>query len=336
MQHNGKEGFREALFKLRRRCSLVSSRAQGMGSRDEAIRRELNDLAAAVRENTALLNQSVQPVTWVPPGHFYSPIVDTRELEQRRQQVFDRSRRPAEVDMRDDAQRALLRRLKPHYDRLPFSEHKQDGLRYYYENPAFSYADAIVLACLLMELRPKRVLEIGSGFSSCVTLDVNERFLGGATEITFVEPYPDLLHSLMTPADRTRYPIIATPVQDLDLTVVDQLSAGDVLFIDSTHVAKCGSDVNFEFFTILPRLKSGVYIHFHDMFYPFEYPEGWLFEQNRSWNELYLMHTFMAGNKNYELIFFNHFMHLCYRSEMEETLPLSMRNCGGSLWMRKL
>lgn len=276
------------------------------------------------------------PATWVPPGHFYSPIVDTVELAKRRKAVFDRNQAPVDIDMREAEQRALLARLKPHYDRLPFADERRDGLRYQYVNGAFSYGDAIILACLLMELRPKQIVEIGSGHSSCVTLDVNDLFLDGSTEVTFVEPYPDLLHSLMKPGDRERYPVIATPVQDLDLSVIDRLSAGDILFIDSTHVAKAGSDVNFEFFTILPRLKPGVYIHFHDMFYPFEYPESWFFEENRSWNELYLMRAFLAGNRDYEIVFFNHFMQLRHGAEMAALMPDFSKNCGGSLWLRKV
>ena len=315
---------------------MVSTQSHQMLSLLQDTQRMVSDLASAAQERAAHACATQQPKTWVPPGHFYSPIVDTEELQRRRAHVFDRSRRPTDVDLRDDAQRALLHRLKPHYDRLPFTENKQDGLRYYYENPAFSYADAIILACLLMELRPKRIVEIGSGFSSCVTLDINDRFLDGQAQVAFVEPYPDLLHSLMMPGDRERYPIHPMPVQDIDLTVIDQLTAGDILFIDSTHVSKGGSDVNFEFFTILPRLKSGVYVHFHDMFYPFEYPEEWFFDENRSWNELYLMRAFLAGNRNYEIVFFNHFMHLCHQAEVKAQMPLFARNPGGSLWLRKL
>jgi hypothetical protein len=276
-----------------------------------------------------------KPATWVPPGHFYSPIVDVEALQQRRDRVFDRSIRPEGIDLRDDEQRALLRRLKSHCDRLTFTAERQDGLRYHYENPNYSYGDALVWAGLLMELRPRRVVEIGSGYSSCLTLDVNELFLDGTLDVTFVEPYPDLLLSLMKPGDRERVRIVPAPVQDLDLAVIDRLEAGDVLFIDSTHVSKCGSDVNFELFTILPRLKSGVYIHFHDIFYPFEYPEHWFFQENRSWNEIYIMRAFLTGNRDYEIVFFNHFMHLCYPVETVSALPLLARNSGGGLWLRK-
>jgi Methyltransferase domain len=310
-----------------------------------AIRESQDQLAAAIHGLNAQIGNggssataSAAPVssaTWVPPGHFYSPIVDIDELSRRRSKVFDRSQWPTGVDVREDAQRALLDRLAVHYRKLPFTAEKQDGLRYQYENGNFSYGDAIILACMLMELRPKRVLEIGSGYSSCVTMDTNELFLGGETVVSFVEPYPDLLFSLMKPGDREKYTVIATPVQDLDLTVVDQLSEGDVLFIDSTHVSKAGSDVHFEFFHIFPRLKPGVFIHIHDVPWPFEYPEAWFFDENRSWNEVYLLRAFLTGNAEYEIVFFNDFMARHHAAAFATSMPLFLKNSGGSLWLRK-
>ena len=122
--------------------------------------------------------------------------------------------------------------------------------------------------------------------------------------------------------------MIASPVQKVDLAIVDKLSAGDILFIDSTHRVKCGSDVNYVCFTILPRLASGIYIHFHDIFYPFEYPEAWFFDQNRSFNEIYFMQAFLTENTDYEIIFFNDFMARHHLDEINRVMPLFARNCG--------
>ena len=273
--------------------------------------------------------------TLFPAGHFYSPIADTAEVRRRQARFFDRTRDPVGIDLNGAGQISMLHRLARHYGRLPFAPEKRDGIRYRYENPAFSYGDAIVLACLLLELRPKRVIEVGSGFSSCVTLDVNELFLDNTLDVTFVEPYPDLLLSLMKAGDAGRCSVIHSPVQDIDLSIVDALEDGDILFIDSTHVSKCGSDVNFELFEILPRLRKGVYIHFHDVFFPFEYPEEWVLGENRSWNELYILRAFLTNNPAYDIVYFNHYMYLRHRELVEQALPLAARNCGGGLWLRK-
>jgi hypothetical protein len=323
-----------------RRARSELSKIFNASRKIEDICRSQDQLADAIRALAAELrrpaNDSPSSVTWVPPGHFYSPIVDPNELRRRQAQVFDRTRWPSDLDLREASQLALLDKLAVHYTKLPFSAEKREGIRYRYDNTNFSYGDAIVLACLLMDLRPKRVLEIGSGWSSCVILDTNERLLHGETVISFVEPFPDLLYSLMMPGDREKHSIIATPVQDISISIVDQLTAGDILFIDSTHVSKAGSDVHFEFFQIFPRLKPGVYIHVHDIYWPFEYPEAWFFDENRSWNEAYLMRAFLSGNAGYEIVFFNDFMAHYHKGEAESRLPLFTKGFGCSFWFRKL
>ena len=88
----------------------------------------------------------------------------------------------------------------------------------------------------------------------------------------------------------SRVCIFNEPVQQVPLSILDALQADDILFIDSTHVLRTGSDLCFELFEILPRL-SPILVHFHDMFWPFEYPRSWVVEENRSWNELYAKST---------------------------------------------
>jgi len=276
-----------------------------------------------------------QPQPWVPLGHYYSPIVDVHELEKRRHQVFDRSIAPSGIDLREEYQLQLLNKLKPHYDRLEFTPAPKEGFRYHYDNNAFSYADGIILACMLMELRPRRLIEFGCGYSSCVTLDINEKIFNWSIDCTFIDPYPDAFLRLVKPGDVECIKVLKEPAQDIDLGIIDQLEAGDILFIDSTHVSKAGSDVNFHVFKVLPRLKSGVMIHFHDIFYPFEYPESWFFNENRSWNEIYLLRAFLTDNPKYEIELFNHFIGLKHRQKVDELMPLFGRNIGGSLWLRK-
>lgn len=275
------------------------------------------------------------PATWVPPGHFYSPIVDPAELATHRAVVFDRQAPLPGIDLRRTEQLAMVDRLARHYRDLPFQEHRTAGLRYHYENGAFGHGDAIILGCMLAELRPARVLEFGSGHSSCATLDVAERLLGGNLDCTFVDPFPQLLRSLSGRLDPDRHRIVESRAQDVDLALVDALAPGDFLFIDSTHVSKAGSDVNFHLFTVLPRLSPGVYVHFHDIFYPFEYPEAWFFEENRSWNELYLLRAFLMDNPGYEIVVFNNYLGREHAALMAAKMPLFMRNAGGSLWLRK-
>jgi hypothetical protein len=268
-----------------------------------------------------------------PDGHFYSPYPDLKDLERRSAEVFDRSKRPIPgIDIREESQLETMRELASHYPALPHLE-PEGPWRFRFENEAFGYTDAIVLACQLMRLRPSRLIEIGSGFSSAMTLDVNSERLDSSIELTFIEPYPKLLESLLSPGDRPE--IIGKPLQEVELEIFDRLEEGDVLFVDSTHVSKPGSDVNRIFFEILPRLRPGVIVHVHDVFYPFEYPLKWI-REHRAWNEDYLLRAFLQDNPKYEIDFFNHFMNLFHQPAMTELMPLTSRDQGGSIWLRKL
>src|SRR5690606_17050723 len=110
--------------------------------------------------------------------------------------------------------------------------------------------------------------------------------------------------------------------------------ANDILFIDSTHVSKINSDVNYIFFEILPRLASGVYIHFHDIFFPFEYPKAWVYE-GRAWNEAYILRAFLQYNNAFSVVLMNTFMDQFHKSFFREHMPLCLINPGGSIWIRK-
>lgn len=279
---------------------------------------------------------------WVPAGHFYSPIPSLDELKPQEQEIFDNI--PAvlpDIDLNVREQLEWLDRLKTFYRELPFKEHKQSDLRYYFENNAFSYFDAIVLYAMLREIKPDRIIEVGSGFSSCVFLDTNELFFNNQIDCTFIEPYPELLMSLIKKQDDLE--VIPTRIQDVELDRFASLSSGDVLFVDSSHISKTGSDVNYIFFKILPILESGVWIHFHDIFYPFEYPREWVF-QGRAWNEAYLLRAFLQYNPNFKIQFFNSYLHQFHNEKITDSMPLCNNyaemsmfpSSAQSIWLTKI
>ena len=113
------------------------------------------------------------------------------------------------------------------------------------------------------------------------------------------------------------------------------LASGDILFIDSTHVSKAGSDVNHIFFKILPSLAEGVNIHLHDIFYPFEYPKEWIYE-GRAWNENYVLHAFLQYNSAFKITFFSNFLARFHHRTFHEKMPLCMKNTGGSIWLQRV
>jgi predicted O-methyltransferase YrrM len=280
---------------------------------------------------------------WFLPGHFYSPIPSLEDVRQHAASVFDTtSRTVAGVDLNEDSQVALFRELARYYPDEPFARDRQPGLRFHLHNPAFTYCDAILYYCMLRHVRPRRVIEVGSGYSSCLLLDTNERAFRHAISCTFIEPYPKLLHSLISDDDRARIRVIPTNVQEVPAAVFDELAPDDILFIDSSHVSKTHSDVNYLFFEILPRLQSGVYVHVHDVFFPFEYPREWVF-QGRAWNEAYLVRAFLQYNDRFEIQLFNSFLETFHRDLVAELMPLCTNyveatmapTSAQSLWLRK-
>jgi hypothetical protein len=270
---------------------------------------------------------------FVPPGHYYSPIPSDQEIEE-----FARRRVAPEsiegVDLNDAGQRALLEDLAAFYPSVPFTGAPQPGLRYRYDNPQYSYADAIFLHTMLRHFRPRRLIEIGSGYSSAATLDTNERFLDNSLDCCFIEPYPELLRSLMTDGDRRRARVIALPLQDVDMALFDVLESGDILFVDSTHVSKVNSDVNRIVFEILPRLARGVFVHIHDVFYPFEYPLDWL-REGRAWNEQYLLRAFLQFNASFTIRLFGNYVTDRYRGWFSKHMPLCLNDTGAALWLQR-
>jgi predicted O-methyltransferase YrrM len=299
------------------------------------LRRLLDERDHLFFENAMLKTKFGAQVPYVPNGHFYSPIPSVQEIQENEKTIF--ATPPVNVpgiDLRASSQRQLLEEFAELYTELPFPEQQRSDIRYWYDNASYSYSDAIFLFCMIRHAKPKRIVEIGSGYSSCAMLDTNERFFSNSISCTFIEPYPKLLHSLLRPGDVDSIEVIPRRVQDVEISVFQQLSAGDILFVDSTHVSKTGSDVNRIFFEILPVLASGVYIHFHDIFYPFEYPKAWVYE-GRAWNEAYMLRAFLQYNTSFPVVCFNTFLEHTFPEFFETRMPLCLKNLGGSIWLQK-
>jgi hypothetical protein len=268
------------------------------------------------------------------PGHFGSPIPALNEIRGREDQIFSLPRAVPAIEINDLSQLELIEQFAGLYRDQPFGRQPQEGLRYHFENSLFSYGDALVLHCILRWYQPRRLIEVGSGFSSAVILDTNDRFLNGSLSCTFIDPFPSRLRGLLRQGDDRRHRIVMQPVQRVPLEVFDELDDGDVLFIDSTHVSKVGSDVNWLLFDVLPRLRPGVLVHFHDIFYPFEYPREWIY-RGRAWNENYLLRAFLMFNSDFYVLLFNSYLAKFHAAEVAASMPLWAEKPGGSLWLRR-
>ena len=242
----------------------------------------------------------------MPLGHYYSQYPNMNDVENRKDVLYQTDREVRDIDFNLEMQYGLLEKMKKLLPSVPEwcleSDNIDSKYRYRRDATAFTLPDAICLHLMLRILHPKKLIEVGSGWSSAVTLDTNEFYMDKALQVSFIEPYPSALNYILK-GDES-YELNICGLQDMDLAYFEQLGKGDILFIDSTHVSKIGSDVNYLLFEILPRLKKGVYIHFHDIFYPFEYPYTWIKKEGYIWNELYILRSFLMNNEKYRMIFF--------------------------------
>ena len=278
-----------------------------------------------------------------PPGHFYSPIPDLREL---REQTSARCEQGIEnlpgIELNEARQLEMVDAFAQFYGELPFPDKQSRQFRYFFDNPFFSYGDGVILYSFLRSFRPMRVVEVGSGFSSAEMLDVNDVFFDRAVEFIFIEPRPERLYSLLSEEEKGSYRIEVKPVQRVETTVFRSLAENDVLFIDSSHVGKSHSDVLHILFEILPRLNKGVLVHFHDVMWPFEYPQSWL-EEGRAFNEAYFLRAFLQHNSAFEVLFFNSFMMAQHAELLRVRMPRMLKSPStpetignSSLWLRKI
>ena len=231
---------------------------------------------------------------------------------------------------------SLLERFKPLYSEFPFKDGPDPNLRFILDNGTYSVGDGVVLYSIMRLYNPRRIIEIGSGMSTCLMMDINERFFDNGISITCIDPYPDRFQDMIAPQDEKLLKIIPQRLQDVDKDMFRSLDANDIVFVDSSHVSKCDSDVNHIFFDVLPYIKPGVLVHFHDIFYPFEYPKRWLLEVGAAWNENYLLHAFLLFNRKFEILFFCDYLNHFYPEKIINSIPVYMDMLGFNFWLRRV
>ncbi len=293
----------------------------------------LHDHARSVRAVARARRAGADRFLWfAAPGHYYSPVPDLpaalTELERRKSALGQESL--PDVDLAESGQAMCWERLVPHMAELGLGRSGRSGF-YPGDNVFFGLGEAQVAAAMLLRAPPARIVEIGSGFSSALLLDAAARCSGQRIDFTFVDPDVSRLSALLGEAEMRRHRVIQGLVQSQDPSMFRTLERGDWLFIDSSHVAKIGSDVLFLLFEVLPRLKPGVLVHIHDIFWPFEYPEAW-YREGRAWNEAYLVRAMLGRGGRWRIRFWNDWFWRAHQDEVKRALP-GTNSLGASLWL---
>jgi hypothetical protein len=236
--------------------------------------------------------------------HFYSPVPDLEDLQNRN--VWAKKSELPGIDFRPDFQLDLLKKLgKKFGDECIWPENPTNEKRNFYtSNGGFSYGCASALHSIIRNFKPANIFEIGSGNSSNVigdALEINSKESGKASNYVVIDPYPgDTVRNKVKEITQ----LIENRVELVDLKEFEVLKENDILFIDSSHMVKIGSDVNFLYMEILPRLNPGVIVHIHDINLPYEYPKTYATNPafRMFWTESYLLQAFLTFNSEFEIL----------------------------------
>jgi len=284
-------------------------------------------------ENQELRAEIASWTKFCPHGHFYSPLPSKADIAAAFSRQEETPPFPA-IDFNEARQFELLREFASFKDDFPFGETVGEGRRFHLDNPSFSRYDAFVLYGVMRRLRPKRLIEVGCGHTSSAILDLNDLLLGGRLELTFIDPDLAEFRRRIPAGEAVRATLIEKPVQDVPTDVFAALEADDILFLDTSHISKIGSDVNHLFFRVLPALKPGVWVHIHDITADLEYPRHF-FDMGRAWNEIYVLRAFLMYNRDFEVMFSSAFLYDSQVDFFKSQLPAFAAGGGCQMWLRK-
>ena len=303
-----------------RKFSLVRGLERSVRSLEQSVRELQGARDRLESESRDLRAERAEWTRFCPPGHFYSPLPSRDEVTAAFARGGFGPPFPA-IDLNADGQFALLKELAGFYAQLPFPETATAGRRFHLAHPSYGHYDACILNGMKRHLQPRRV-------------DLNDARFGGRLARTFIDPDLARFRSLLLSGEDNRSILFERQVQDVPNDAFEALDANDILFIDSSHVSKVGSDVNHLFFRVLPALKPGVWVHIHDVTGSFEYPRQWL-EEGRAWNEMYLLRAFLMYNGTFRIMFSSALMFNEHCDFLRERMPMCASGGGGQIWLRK-
>lgn len=265
--------------------------------------------------------------------HYYEPLINPRK--HLRFSLREDRMLPG-IDFNVAGQLQLLKEFRYNEELNQFPQERRSELEYYYDNHTFGSGDSEILYNIIRHFRPARVIEIGSGNSTLMAYAAIQKNkaenAGYVCEHVCIEPYEQPW------LEKLSSKIIRKKVEDIDPVFFNQLQAGDILFIDSSHIIRPQGDVLFEYLTLLPLLNSGVIVHIHDIFSPRDYLDKWVYENHFMWNEQYILEAFLSMNDKFEVIGALNYLRHNYRNEMAAACPVFAKQAGrepGSFWIRR-
>jgi hypothetical protein len=297
--------------------------------------RKMREIAITGIGSNKCLEHGFLPV----PVHFYSPIPDIEDLKKR--DIWSVESGLPGIDFDVEKQLVFLRSLSEYGEECNWPIEKSREGVFYHRNNSFSFSCAAVLHSVIRKYRPSKIVEIGSGMSSIIISDgvlKNKQEFGKNCEYTVIDPYvSELITSGLLKGVTGRIP---NRIELVGMEPFHRLGKNDVLFIDSSHQAKIGSDVNFEYLELIPQVAPGVLIHIHDVCLPWEYPREYALNESfrQFWTEQYVLQAFLAFNKEFDILLAGNYMHRKHYNEYTNAFPhydKQKRDSCSSFWMQR-
>lgn len=273
----------------------------------------------------SFLKSEIYPI----PNHYYFPqFIFSNKFKANKP-------RPLKIDFNLPKQITNLTSLQfsNELSRFPKTGTLNAG-SFYLNNPSFGAGDADLYYLIIRNIQPKKIIEIGSGYTSLLALAAMEEnnLQGATTSLTCIEPF-----EMKWLEEKKQIHLIRERIENVSLDLFSTLEENDILFIDSSHIVRPENDVLFEYLEILPSLKKGVIIHIHDIFSPRHYPASWMQEELRLWNEQYLLEAFLYYNESFEIMYsLNHLKTDAFEPTRLVLTNLNLDDNPGSFWMRKI
>jgi len=255
--------------------------------------------------------------------HFYSVLPTVSQLPD---EIWEKKYN-AGINWNEEVGLSLLDELSKYSSE--FKQIVQEG-KFDPHNHVFGYHDSAIYYAIIRYFMPKRIIEIGSGQSTKIASMASIK--NEVTSITCIDPFPP---KILKDGSHYYQRLIEKPVQEIPISTFQELDENDILFIDSTHVSKIGSDVNYLLLEVLPNLKKGVLIHIHDIFLPFHMPVDWIKDLLLFWNEQYMLHAFLIGNTDFEIILPLNRIINYHRDALLKVYDYKILR-GASFWIRKI
>lgn len=279
---------------------------------------------------------SKQIFTWIGVypirDHYYEPLFNPIDIKK----SLSGERPLPGLDMNEAEQLRLLSKFDyaEELNKFPIQRNENSPLGFYFENPSFIYGDAEYLYSIIRYLKPGRIVEVGSGYSSLIAAEALRKNKKENPDYecnhVCIEPYE------MPWLEDTGVEVLRKKVEDIPLEYFQQLRPNDIVFIDSSHMVRPQGDVLYEILELLPSLPSGVYVHIHDIFTPFDYPEDWIKSYVRLWNEQYMLEAFLSFNRDFRIVGALNWLKHYHTPDTNRAFPMLASHPGsnpGSFWI---